>query len=263
MSVEDVLKLFDNDDDGYIEWRDRDSNKDKFVLQSHKKNRRKPSPSSLGVTKVHTTICKHIGGAGGPVENWTGGRYDKIGGPSVASLDNWLNSLEGVNEGYELKHCSKCCPEFQNVEANEATFGKNGTTKLRAPVSASDLDSAINLSIQNMVRNVQSAVSASGKQSTNINKIKYLFHTEQQLFTIARRLIDEQEQKCALTGLILQFAYDPAMEASLDRIDSDGHYQDGNLQVVCRFVNSWKSDTPVEEFRRLLNIVKATAIASE
>ncbi|MEZ4234398.1 MAG: hypothetical protein R3B89_34810, partial [Polyangiaceae bacterium] len=49
---------------------------------------------------------------------------------------------------------------------------------------------------------------------------------------------------------------DPALTYSLDRIDSDGHYERDNLQVVCRFVNKWKSNSKDEEFRRLLRIVR-------
>ncbi len=43
---------------------------------------------------------------------------------------------------------------------------------------------------------------------------------------------------------------------SLDRKDSSGHYERENLQVVCRFVNFWKSDSDNEEFKRLLMLVR-------
>ena len=43
---------------------------------------------------------------------------------------------------------------------------------------------------------------------------------------------------------------------SLDRIDSDGHYEIGNLQLVCRFANFWKGASENEEFRPLLAIVR-------
>lgn len=36
----------------------------------------------------------------------------------------------------------------------------------------------------------------------------------------------------------------------------DAHYEPSNLQVVCRFVNFWKSDSDNEEFRRLLALVR-------
>ena len=43
---------------------------------------------------------------------------------------------------------------------------------------------------------------------------------------------------------------------SVDRVDSDGHYETSNVQIVCRFVNFLKSDTDDEEFRRLLILVR-------
>ena len=79
------------------------------------------------------------------------------------------------------------------------------------------------------------------------------------------QLIDSQEGFCAISGLPLEYRTscdDPAMYCSLDRIDSDGHYERGNLQVVCRFINKWKSSTPDEEFRRLFKIVQETGLNS-
>ena len=74
-----------------------------------------------------------------------------------------------------------------------------------------------------------------------------------------RALLEKQEGKCTLTGIKLQFRgahEDDQLLPSLDRINSDKQYEDGNLQVVCRFVNRWKSNTPDEEFRRLLSLVR-------
>ncbi|MER9306663.1 hypothetical protein [Mesorhizobium sp. M0496] len=68
-------------------------------------------------------------------------------------------------------------------------------------------------------------------------------------------LLDIQENRCALSGIPFDFGgsdADKALMPSVDRIDSDGHYEDGNLQIVCRFINAWKSDSDDEEFRRLL-----------
>ena len=101
---------------------------------------------------------------------------------------------------------------------------------------------------------------ASGKQYTATRKDKEIHHGAQELQAIISRLLKEQGDLCALTNLPLQWPEegdDPALFASLDRIDSSGHYSDGNLQVVCRFVNGWKSDTADGEFRRLLAIVTA------
>ena len=73
---------------------------------------------------------------------------------------------------------------------------------------------------------------------------------------LLRRLMGEQEDLCALTGLPLGYdaeCDDPEMLASLDRIDSNGHYTPENVQIVCRFMNRWKKADPDELVRRLLN----------
>lgn len=61
------------------------------------------------------------------------------------------------------------------------------------------------------------------------------------------------------TGIPFQFHggdADKNLVPSLDRKDSNRHYKDGNLQVVCQFVNFWKSDSDNEMFARLLMLVR-------
>lgn len=68
-------------------------------------------------------------------------------------------------------------------------------------------------------------------------------------------LIDTQGACCAISGLSLQrdeACSDTEMLASLDRIDSSGHYAPGNLQVVCRFINRWKGADDNKLFVRLI-----------
>ncbi len=72
-------------------------------------------------------------------------------------------------------------------------------------------------------------------------------------------LLDVQENRCALTGIPFQYRgsdVDRNLLPSLDRIDSNGHYEIGNLQVVCQFINFWKSDSDNEDFKRLLMLVR-------
>ena len=74
-------------------------------------------------------------------------------------------------------------------------------------------------------------------------------------------LADQQQGYCKLSGLRFVDDSDEANKdyhMSLDRIDSDGHYEAGNLQLVCRFINSWKSDSDNEEFKELLGAVRTT-----
>lgn len=87
-----------------------------------------------------------------------------------------------------------------------------------------------------------------------------LYFTQLELERYIGALIDAQEGLCALTDIPLRFEGehdDPELLCSLDRIDSDGHYERGNLQVVCRFANRWKSYGDDAEFRRLIEVVRS------
>ena len=72
---------------------------------------------------------------------------------------------------------------------------------------------------------------------------------------LLREKMGEQEDLCALTGLPLGYdseCEDKEMLASLDRIDSSGHYTPENVQIVCRFMNRWKGADSDGLVRRLL-----------
>lgn len=101
---------------------------------------------------------------------------------------------------------------------------------------------------------------ANGQQVLRSVKNKELrFSTVQALENYITQLVNAQNGLCALTGLTLQFddqADDQELLCSLDRIDSDGHYEVGNLQVVCRFVNRWKNDGDNVEFCRLIDLLR-------
>lgn len=112
------------------------------------------------------------------------------------------------------------------------------------------------MSVENTVKN------SNGQAVQRIVKNKELKMTEAQLENRIKLLLDMQENRCALTGI--RFNYngpdaDKNLLPSLDRINSDGHYEEGNLQVVCQFINFWKSDRDNEEFKRLLTLVRDTA----
>ena len=137
-------------------------------------------------------------------------------------------------------------------QAKVAKSGKAPVTYLDARAKA----------IWRMVDTVKNTVrGANGQQVSRTVKNKELRFTDDALKAYINDLLVDQDGLCALTGLRLQFDgdYDDAeMLCSLDRIDSDGHYEAGNLQVVCRFANRWKSDSKDEGFRRLIELVRAT-----
>jgi hypothetical protein len=119
-------------------------------------------------------------------------------------------------------------------------------------------------SVARMAATVRDIVrGANGQQVLRTVKSKELrFASQQMLESYIDALVQSQEGSCALTGIPLQFDgehEDSEMLCSLDRIDSSGHYEAGNLQVVCRFVNRWKSDGDDLQFRRLIALVRTSS----
>jgi hypothetical protein len=112
---------------------------------------------------------------------------------------------------------------------------------------------AMRLSVENTVKN------SNGQIVQRILKNKELRMTSAELEKLIASLLDIQDNRCALTGIPFQYLgpeADKNLLPSLDRIDSAGHYEAGNLQVVCQFINFWKSDSDNAEFQRLLMLVR-------
>lgn len=113
----------------------------------------------------------------------------------------------------------------------------------------------------NMARTAwQTTLAANGQEETRTVKIKnFGFRDEEELRTYLEDLFKKQEGICELTGLQLQHQGsedDTELVCSLDRIDSSGHYEPDNLQIVCRFANRWKSDSDNAGFIRLVELLK-------
>lgn len=78
---------------------------------------------------------------------------------------------------------------------------------------------------------------------------------------ILLRKLHEQDYKCALSGVPLTCELSKGIvsptNASVDRIVAGGPYTEDNIQMVCRALNHWRADTPVDEFvewcRRAVN----------
>lgn len=108
-------------------------------------------------------------------------------------------------------------------------------------------------SVENTVRN------ANGQIVKRTVKNKDLGMSVAELEKLIASLLDLQENRCALTGIPFNFVSSTAdknLLPSLDRIDSNGHYEVGNLQILCRFINFWKGADDNEEFKRLLMLVR-------
>ena len=65
-------------------------------------------------------------------------------------------------------------------------------------------------------------------------------------------VLESQNYKCAISGIDLTCSLEKGTRfwtnASVDRIVAGGPYTKENIQLVCRAVNSWRSDLPVDVF---------------
>lgn len=64
--------------------------------------------------------------------------------------------------------------------------------------------------------------------------------------------LENQNYKCALSGIELTCLLEKGTifktNASIDRIEAGGPYVKENIQLVCRALNSWRTDTNLAEF---------------
>ncbi|WP_137917072.1 hypothetical protein [Hydrogenophaga sp. 2FB] len=110
--------------------------------------------------------------------------------------------------------------------------------------------------IAHMVAMAFSARDQSGLERTSVAKDKQVRFASAEELRAHLDLLWKSE-RCALSGVWLDITgSDPERAPSLDRIDSDKHYEPENLQVVARFVNRWKSDDEQGNFVRLLGLIK-------
>lgn len=175
---------------------------------------------------------------------------------TLGQICDALQEIGGIQDP-RLIDAQSFCWMLDRLEKPEP--GADGTAGRRGP-DAGRIFGAREKSVYEMKSSVLNTVKQSrGQAEQRRVKAKELRMTDLQLEALIQELLSRQENRCNLTGLPFQYRgeqEDENMLPSLDRIDSDGHYEIGNLQVVCRFVNFWKQDTDNEEFLRLLALVR-------
>ena len=101
----------------------------------------------------------------------------------------------------------------------------------------------------------------SGNWSRYISRLLYAGGRKRDGLT-RKQLLDKlknQDYKCALSGIEMtcqlkkgvKFPYN----VSIDRIEAGGPYSIDNIQLVCRALNSWRSDTSIEDFIKICRAV--------
>jgi hypothetical protein len=114
--------------------------------------------------------------------------------------------------------------------------------------------------IVRMAMTAMATVAQSGDISLAVKKDKALgFRNQFELEKYIDDLMTGQDGICALTSLRMLYDDDDGdseLCCSLDRIDSSGHYERGNLQIVCKFANRWKGASDNDKFLNLISKVR-------
>lgn len=169
----------------------------------------------------------------------------------VIKPNHWRDGVRSITEDQFLK--------ILDLAGEYVAPRQQGKAKPKAPQGA--IGDLTEKSIQHMVAQaILTAKNANGQYELRKVKNKEARHAQHELTAYVGELVKKQEGLCAISGLKLEpvDAYqDRDMICSLDRIDSSGHYERGNLQVVCRFINRWKSNDDNENFARLLRRVRS------
>ena len=177
--------------------------------------------------------------------------------PPKQVASRWFNLMTIVSQSsgdiWDLRPWHNHPSWIQKIDSTKGKY---------SPVTFFD---ARNLEIARMAKTAFTTTQASnGQEASRIVKNKnFGFNSEYELENYIRGLLNIQDNLCALTEIPLQFGNDcedPQMRCSLDRIDSQGHYEAGNLQIVCKFANQWKSDRDNEEFKRLIGTVRSIGV---
>lgn len=201
--------------------------------------------------------------------------YGVWNGPSeigVKNLGHWPSMPSGASDGAKYE---KLCivlvklAREHNIHLWELDtrlwsianhYGMKAPTPVSQGGSSRDLDSRAK-SIWEIKHSVLETVKTSnGQKEERKVKNKELSMTEAELEARIEELLAMQGEKCAITGLNFEYVGDgenKRLRPSLDRIDSDGHYEAHNVQLVCRFINFWKQSTPDNEFRELIALVRS------
>lgn len=70
-------------------------------------------------------------------------------------------------------------------------------------------------------------------------------------------LYNQQNGKCALSGITMTHQTNDLCSISIDRIDSNGPYDISNIQLVCKAINLAKNTSTNEEMKQFITLVRS------
>lgn len=136
-------------------------------------------------------------------------------------------------------------------------YYQNNKEKHRASCAlweANNRDKRRAYALKSHKKHIESSVNAYlGKILCRIrNKAKTNQHIKYREYNLTvEYLVDlwqKQNQRCALTGKQMTYKFRNLFSVSIDRIDSDVGYIEGNVQLVCQAANYAKNNFTNEEF---------------
>ena len=154
---------------------------------------------------------------------------------------------------------AKCWREWEGDTGNSSRNWANSLQVTEASGQSTSTPNSpdIEKTAKRIARTMLKTVfSADGRETTRTAKVKNTDLSEEECIELVGQLYEQQNGVCAYSNLKIQldgFEDDEEMLASLDRVDSEGHYTPENLQLVCRFINRWKSNDKHDLFKRLLS----------
>jgi len=140
----------------------------------------------------------------------------------------------------KLKTCVVCSTEFKPFSGAHKFCSEQCKGKFKYMSEKVTTKSQYKEISGNWERYLSRLLYSSGRKRDNLTKEDLLF------------ILHKQDKKCAISGNFLTCNLEKGIKfwtnASVDRIDAGGSYTLDNIQLVCRAVNSWRSDMPLETF---------------
>ena len=173
---------------------------------------------------------------------------------ALEGLRNELASVDGLTK-VRLIDAHSFCWMLVKLQDGDAEISKTRRRDSGRVLDGRDKSIIVmRCSVEDTVRN------SNGQIVDRTIKNKELRMTPAELQKLLVSLLDRQGNRCALTGIPFHFHgpdTDKNLLPSVDRIDSNGHYETGNIQIVCKFINFWKADSDNNEFKRLLMLARS------
>ena len=153
------------------------------------------------------------------------------------------------NESKFLKHCRKCSKEL----TSETTYKYRLNTNSNICKLCNNKE--VKKNRQNNMRNWLYAVMLRAKHSTKERNSRGKNQTFDINIDFLLKLLEKQQGKCSLTGIVLEHTHNNWKSASIDRINNKFGYTIDNVRLICYGANVAMARLTEQEFVELCKAV--------